>query len=306
MRLDPKAEKEVCIDCGEGFNCVGMEDILIAKGYMADVVKSGEDFWIYKCHGNPLRCKGGLAGETCAAGRTGIACAQCKPMMTPSADGSECIPCGGSDIFPFMLTCVSVVAALTGMYVFLDLKDHAKQNPWLLLCGMIFGITITSLQQLSVVVTMSVEWPEPLRSAFTILRLLAIDVEVLRMGCVASASPLGVFLLKLAILGSGLAGLLLIHVILVLALHGGRFTERMPSLVGSLGTIVLIVYISVTAAVIEPLRCKNNPNSQMTVSTYQSVVCWETQDHWTMVITGLVALMLPLGYLGHCIATVIQ
>ena len=52
---------------------------------------------------------------------------------------------------------------LTANYVIVDTKDHTKQSHAALLIAMAISLTVTVVQQLSIVGMFSLEWPEPMK-----------------------------------------------------------------------------------------------------------------------------------------------
>ncbi len=82
-----------CHECTEGATCPGSGEVEVLPGYFSFSEDPGS---IYRCHGNALRCPGGLPG-TCADGResTSMACSACLPGLHASEAG--CIPCEGQD-----------------------------------------------------------------------------------------------------------------------------------------------------------------------------------------------------------------
>jgi len=296
-----RPENGECVSCTEGMSCKGMDDVTVEAGYFAE-----EDLSIYKCHGDVERCPGGLPGQTCAEGRTGITCAECKDGMTP-ASGGACKDCGGSDSGPFIVVCIIVFLGLVFAYHLIDTQNRVTQSHALLLCAIAFGQLITATQQLGVVGMLSVEWEEPVRSFMRILGLLTFNIEVLRLNCVSTVDPVTRYTMKISIIFITIACMLLIHCTFVLLKYGGRFKDRMPSMIGSIGTLFMVFYISVTSTVIEPLQCQEHPNDSWTIASYQGIRCWDSDEHNTMLIFGGFAFFaVPVAYLVACIYVVRQ
>eukprot|EP00971_Amphidinium_carterae_P242080 4806551-Amphidinium_carterae.1 len=81
----------------------------------------------------------------------------------------------------------------------------------------------------------------------------------------------------------------------------------MPTLIGTLGTICMVFYISVTSTVLEPLQCLQHPNGKWTMRAHPAVLCWETDDHTTMAVLGLLAfLAVPVAVAVAITAIVVQ
>eukprot|EP00971_Amphidinium_carterae_P034302 675308-Amphidinium_carterae.1 len=240
-----------CVACGDGMVCKGMGDVIIEYGYFsADAGLS-----IFRCHTDSSHCTGGLPGETCAPGRTGVACAECEPGKTPAASGG-CGECGGNDFAPLALLGISGLILLVFVYRILDSSERVGQSHTALLVGIAFGQLVTVTQQLGAVGMLSVEWKEPVKSFMLLLGLFTFDIEVLRTSCVKSQGPLERFTMKVSFIFFTVAYMTLVHCVFVVLRHGGRFRQQMKSLVGAVGSMFLVFYISVTTTVLQPLQCQ--------------------------------------------------
>mmetsp|Transcript_18178 Transcript_18178/g.42505 ORF Transcript_18178/g.42505 Transcript_18178/m.42505 type:complete len:720 (+) Transcript_18178:3-2162(+) len=162
----------------------------------------------------------------------------------------------------------------------------------------ILGLLLTTLQQVGVVSLITLEWTEPLRTVVRAMRLLAFDIEFLRLGCVGPVRPLSLFVMRLLVIFIAIAVLLLSHGFLVLVFHKGQFKKYRSTLVAAIGSVTTVFYISVITTMTGPLQCQAHPNGKWTVREYQSVQCWEDETHSIMVILSGVALLMPATLLA--------
>ena len=196
---------------------------------------------------------------------------------------------------------------LAVVYHLIDTQNRVTQSHALLLCGIAVGQLVTVTQQLGVVGMMNVGWEEPLKSFMQLISLLTFDIEVLRLNCVSSVSPVERYVGKVSIILVTIIIMLLIHCIFVFVRYNGEFKARMPSLIGAIGTLFMVFYISVASTVLEPLQCQEHPNGSWTIRKYQGIICWETDDHLVMLIVGAFAFfMVPVAYLVACIWVVCE
>jgi len=89
-----------------------------------------------------------------------------------------------------------------------------------------------------------------------------------------------------------------------LVFHRGLFRQTMPTLLCTVGTIFMTVFMSVSTSVFEPFHCNLHPNGERTMSAYGQVVCWNTDygdDHWRMLVVGCIASFVPLCFLSVCV-----
>jgi len=108
--------------------------------------------------------------------------------------------------------------------------------------------------------------------------------------------------MKVFVIFFALTYMLLIHVLVVSIRHRFQFRSRLKSLISAVGTMFMVFFISVTTTVLEPLQCQKHPNGKMTVRSYPSIICWETEEHTSMIVIGSIAfLAVPMAYLvGTC------
>eukprot|EP00971_Amphidinium_carterae_P119282 2362629-Amphidinium_carterae.1 len=282
-----------CVPCTEGMVCRGMNAVTIEEGYF-----SMEDLSIYRCHGGDyVRCKGGLPGSTCAEGRTGITCSECLDAMTPGENGT-CKACGGGDTGPFVTVLLLVLVGLVATYHLIDTQNRVTQSHSLLLCAIAVSQLLTATQQLGVVGMLSVDWEEPVSSLMKLLGLLTFNIEVLRLNCVSTMDPVTRYVGKVSIIFLTIGLMFLIHVGFVVVKYKCQFRARTPSLIGCMGTLFMVFYISVTSTVLEPLQCEEHPNEAWTIAGYQGIRCWDSEEHTTMLIIGIFAFFaVPVAYL---------
>jgi len=297
-----------CVECGDssitGLVCGGKDDVMVAAGFYA----ADDSFSVFKCHGAAGKCVGGEAGSTCAAGRRGTACAFCWEGYK-STDEGPCVPCdeGSSGKTTFALLSVAGCVAVVLAYVLIDRDLERRKSHTMLLVVIVFSMTVTLLQQLGIVgMFENVTWVEPIRRLLRFTELFLFDMELLNIECVASVDPVQKFTLQVCALGVALAMMLLTHCAITVVFHRAAFRERQNALLASVGTILLAFYISVVTAVLGPFQCMDNPNGKSTVRAYPSVVCWDSADHTTMVVIGILALQVPLGFYAYCFWSVVR
>eukprot|EP00445_Apocalathium_hangoei_P003277 CAMPEP_0203850168 /NCGR_PEP_ID=MMETSP0359-20131031/6613_1 /ASSEMBLY_ACC=CAM_ASM_000338 /TAXON_ID=268821 /ORGANISM="Scrippsiella Hangoei, Strain SHTV-5" /LENGTH=1503 /DNA_ID=CAMNT_0050766029 /DNA_START=36 /DNA_END=4547 /DNA_ORIENTATION=+ len=296
----------VCIPCSDGLDCATGSDMTsiptdgqgngvypkARPGYYTDM-----DLSVFKCWGEQSRCKGGAPGQTCAEGRTGIACANCIAGWRASSNGG-CKVCSGADVAPFAVAIVAGTSLSVLFYMWVDTQDFLTRSMAMTCASLALGQFVTVMQQLSITAKLRLAWPEPLASVFELVAVFSLDIKVLRLQCVFNSTPTGTFVVKLLVFAAVLCLVVPTHCIVVACRHSMAFTERLPSLICAVGTIILIYYIPIIMAAIGPVQCLGNPNGLSTVREYQSVICWESGEHACMVAIGVVSMIVPLSYLA--------
>ena len=98
-----------CSSCPEGLYCPeGLGPPLQQGGFWTEPV-TGCDFSVLRCR-DAFECPQGSLGS-CALGREGQACNNCKVNHFPAHDGT-CQPCEGADVLPAILVMILVLSLL--------------------------------------------------------------------------------------------------------------------------------------------------------------------------------------------------
>jgi len=295
-----------CIPCAQGMTCARgsrydhwATDGLITQNAGFWAQSTGTGFSVFGCYMTPKACPAGVP-MTCASGRSSnsLSCTECNAYLTPADDGS-CTPCRGGDSAPTAFAIIGVVLVLFFFYYMIDTEDKTKQTHSMLLVAISGGQMVTILQLLGVLDTMSLTIPEPLASVLQIMKLFAFDIQVLKLGCVTTLSTLQEYILKALLVLACLAVMLIIHVPYVLIRHRGRFMSRMPTLIGCLGTVFMVFFISTVSVILQPFQCIANPNGIRTVRNFPGIICWQgdaNSDHAKMIGVGSGALLIPFSF----------
>eukprot|EP00434_Breviolum_minutum_P008465 symbB.v1.2.007468.t2/scaffold455.1/size335105/16 len=176
----------LCQECIEGAVCEGSSKLLLAPGYFSRPTEPGE---VYYCFGNKVRCPGGEPG-TCAFGRdtTTIACSACE-IGLHARDG-VCVECGGGDYALVTIVGILGCVCIAILYVVLMNEGQKSKQPGsLLIAALGMGQMVTIVQQLTVVQQFKIDWGEPFDSILVALEVMAFDLDMISIGCVAPMDP---------------------------------------------------------------------------------------------------------------------
>jgi len=301
MRVDAGGN---CHECSAGMLCPGLGVVLIEPGYYAE---SLADVSVFKCHGDDRRCIGGEPGSTCARGRRGITCAECKNMMVASS--AECVPCSGSDRVPFILFVIGAVLVIVIVDVFSTSSFTKSMSLSVVFCAIAAGQLVTFMQVVTIVSLLSLQIEGPLKAVLQVATLLAFDVDYLKVGCIGNVSPLGEYVSKLLALIAGVVVLCAVHTTWMGIRHHWNLLKMRSerwSVVASVAALIMVFYISITSIVLEPLQCKDHPNGLWTVWSFPSVICWHSDEHKVMLVLAiLIFLFGPVSFLA-CLILVLH
>jgi len=161
------------------------------------------------------------------------------------------------------------------------------------------GLTMSTLQALSALSRISVQWPEPLRSlkVFFSLFIIQLDITVIRPGCIFKTNnSLFVYIMSLLLYPT-------FAVLLSMAMGVAKYVFRrdvdFDRFCNAHGLALMVAYLSVIVISVLPFQCQFNPDKSLSVAAYRDVLCWEDGHHGGMVGFAVVAtLLFVVGFLA--------
>lgn len=283
-----------CVPCLEGLECPGGNaEPWQSAGYWVDVADLGQrqvqDYIIYRCR-DTHQCPQGPLG-TCAAGRHGPACNNCRDLHYPSS-GGECLPCRATSGIP-LIVCMCLAIAIMVFLVVRTRMEATTSHLTVVAMVLISGQTFTTIQTFGAVKQIQVIWPEQLLRIFEIFGVFVFDLNWLRLPCLMSAdSPLQKFALSLLVYPTFV---LLLLVICAGARLLGRPVNKMVA-ININGAFLLVFYISMTLTVMLPFQCRKNPSDFVSMAMHPGVRCFDSSEHMFMLLgASLGILVYPVG-----------
>ncbi|CAE8613066.1 unnamed protein product [Polarella glacialis] len=169
-----------CIPCVSGVACpmgTTMPDKM--AGFYVEVkdASSPDLLWVFRCHpaGN---CPASADLQACKPGSSGRACMRCGGPELPE-DGGFCGECAFERV---ALTVFGLLFALYMMYRLICNEVYGRISPTYMLLGHI-GISTTFMQQLSVVLTFTMQIPEGLAWMWTMSEVFLLQFGTLMPSC---------------------------------------------------------------------------------------------------------------------------
>lgn len=285
-----------CEECIDGSYCPGSNNLLLEMGYFSTPEAPGE---VFRCFEQAGRCPGGRPG-TCAPGRDNqsIACAACLPGLHTTGD--TCEVCSEGNYAMLALVGILCGSGISVLYVVLVYEGQKSRQPGsLLIAALSMGQMVTVVQQLTVIQQFKIEWGSPFSDILAAMELLAFDLDMVSISCVAPMSPVAKFTTRtlLVLLFFAMAGL--VHVG-YLAYKRAK-TLQLGLLGRTVGTLFMVFFISLCSSLLAPFRCNMHPNGRWTVQTYHQVFCNGQDEHLAMVLVGTAACLLPICFVVICI-----
>jgi hypothetical protein len=203
---------------------------------------------------------------------------------------------------------------LSAMYVWMAGLRSAKPNKAMEQSTILFGLLMVNLQNLSLLLMISVEWGEPVNGLLQMLQVFVFGLDLIRMGCIANFSAVAEYSFRVAIIFVCGTHLSITHFGLKLwkrstaekAMHSTKRHKATSkyALIDVLGGLGSIFFVSVVSTLLTPLRCIQHPNGIQTVRAVPNVICGQSDEHATMIAIAAVSLALPVFFIAACLAAV--
>ncbi|CAK0868506.1 unnamed protein product, partial [Prorocentrum cordatum] len=228
---------------------------------------------------------------------TSLACLRCEAGKAPNGDG-ECTECEETSVLVPLGAAVAVFMGLIAIYHFTATENRASQNNLRVLVVSIFGQLLAVAQILAVLSQLDVEWPSPFKFVLAFAKAFAFELEILRFRCIIDPSPVWDYSLKIVMFFVLLVAMFIIHTVHSLFFYKGGGPRRSTVFVGSMGTIVMAFFIVISSTIFSPFRCLVHPNGVSTVQSVPEIICFDSEDHSDMAIVGILAALIPVGFLS--------
>lgn len=218
----------------------------------------------------------------------------------------ECGPCTGASYLLLVGTAVLGICGVVLIYALLAMDaQRVKQPGHLFVIFVALSQLVTVLQQLAVITKFDIQWEQPMAGVMNMFSFMTLDLDALSFSCVAPASPVGKYAL------TTLATPLLAVVAGFIHLSAIAAKKHLPQdfaasidgsqLLRTIGSLFLLLFISVFASILAPFQCNLHPNGRLTLQEYDSVFCSGKDEHLQMSIIGGLAALMPLFFVALCI-----
>jgi len=282
-----------CMKCPDSLNCTGEGAPQQKAGFWTSPNSSQDvrcEYSVLRCR-NERECPAGPIG-TCSEGREGLACNYCLANHYPS-DG-VCLECVEQDIVPTLLLFCGAALLLLAIF-----SSSTTERLNLLTAAAVTSQVIMAVQALASIRELAVNWPYPVRRLIDLTRLLTLNFDIIRLGCIyGTDSPALKFLSQLLVCPIGCAGFFL------LGFLQGKLCGRPVPLDRTLsrcGMLLFALFLSITLRNLLPFQCAPNPDGSTSMVSHPGIICYASEDHVVLLILALVGLLQPLSVL--CWAT---
>ncbi|CAL1148030.1 unnamed protein product [Cladocopium goreaui] len=295
-----------CVACMEGMKCPALSQLvdlengtsangelftpMIMEGFYTTKDSPTE---VFRCR-STRTCPGGTPG-TCGGGLIGTPCSQCPAGATWT--GSVCEDCAGWRQALWGLAVCGVFAFLTLAYYLTSSKVTAKATV-LFATTASFGMLVMSMQNLGLVGTMTVEWPEGLQALFSFCQLFLLDIDSYGFSCLAGQSEPIRYLLSALIFPVGIAWLALGYGLS--RFFPEKYHWEGPKVCSTMGAFLQVGFSTMSATSLAPMMCFQHPNGLRSILKYPGVICGSADHTSMLVFAGILLVVFVFGFVALC------
>jgi len=265
---------------------------------------------VFKCIEDTDACPGGPPGK-CGPRReqNTIGCGRCDARSYPTAH--SCMSCGTFSALPVVLAFLAFVGVL--VIVSLVTNFAVQQSPGTATTiSAVIGISVTSIQTLNVLHSVSVHWGEPMDSILSLCGLVHLKSEILQVGCVTGNSPIMKYFYAQLVVPCSLPIIAcILHVekrIAPARIWSGA--RRCVAFTNTAGTVVSSMLITIVLQSADPFVCyKHLERSVWSMVSEPSVLCYrlDTEESLAMSLMGATTFMIiPVPFLTACIYFIVR
>ena len=264
---------------------------------------------VYECV-DVKACPGHLP-ESCASGRTGIACGTCLDGYSANTN-LECVECEVADPHAWIYV---LFATICGLAIYIALvafrsrkKDVADWKGLKVKIVCLLGATLTYVQLFATSKSLDVAQPSGSTSFVTFSSFSVDPVKSVNPHCMGVVSYTANYVAKfMAPVGLAIASSLALGLVKV----SGRFVQRCAvvtwgSICDKFGSIFFMFYISIASMALSHFMCYPHPNGKHSVRSAPEVLCYT--EEWfgltALAVLGIcLFIVLPIVIVLHVIRT---
>ncbi|CAE7280384.1 GRM8 [Symbiodinium natans] len=147
---------------------------------------------------------------------------------------------------------------------------------------------IMSIQALSSIRELSIQWQEPVKTALDLTKVMTFDVRILRITCIyGTDSPLLHFASQLLACPAACTFLLLAWLLSKMA---GR-PRSFNAVVHKCGVLVFAFFLSITRSTLIPFQCSPSPNGSTSMVTDPGIICYESNEHTALIVLAVAGIL---------------
>jgi len=161
-----------------------------------------------------------------------------------------------------------------------------------------FGMLVMSMQNLGLVGTMTVEWPEGLQALFSFCQLFLLDIDSYGFSCLAGQSEPIRYLLSALIFPMGIAWLSLGYGLS--RFFPEKYHWEGPKVCSTMGAFLQVGFSTMSATSLAPMMCFQHPNGLRSILKYPGVICGSADHTSMLVFAGILLVVFVFGFVALC------
>ncbi|CAE7235353.1 unnamed protein product [Symbiodinium sp. CCMP2592] len=277
-----------CELCSTGLRCEGGDiPLRQEEGFWVEV-GSQNSLSVYRCR-DYRHCPEGVPGN-CASQRVGRACAVCRLGYWAGHDES-CRPCQTlSMVYVLVVAAVVLFVGVFPFAAFCSCSSFTTKRTLVsfAIATIMGGQTAIALQAFQAISQLNILWVQPVKE---FLRILAIALNGFQTGvtCFVEGTSFATWSFALQLLG--FPAFVALTSLPAVAAKIGRGINLFSGLFNIYGLILVALLTAISIAVVMPLKCRKNPNLTYTLEAHPQVICWNSQEHETLVLLSVIGVL---------------
>ncbi|CAE7346983.1 unnamed protein product [Symbiodinium natans] len=305
-----------CVECGEGLDCPALATLRglvsgssdLGPEFVASILPGfysnmAEPLDLYRCveAAAGTRCPGGIPA-TCTGLLNNTACTDCPSGRHWDRSEGQCQECTPWQQLGWVLAVAVMLSGLVMVYYMMTAQSTAKASV-LFTTTCAFGMTISSLQSVGIIGTMTVQVPEAMKAIYAFLQVFLLDFDNFAFSCVAGGSASTRYIVSVLVFPGAVGWLVCCYYISKLSPKKLRWEAAKAK--STIGALLQLSFSTMSTISMAPMMCFSHPNGVFSLLKYPSITCG-TEDHTVMLIFGVLLLLLGvMGFLAACTYAVI-
>ena len=260
------AESETTMRCVTGLDCPALATLQglrsgssnLGPQFVASILPGfyssmAEPLDLYRCveAAAGTRCPGGIPA-TCTGLLNNTACTDCPSGRYWDRSEGQCEECTPWQQLGWILAVTVMLAGLVMVYYMMTAQKTAKASV-LFTTTCAFGMTISSLQAVGIIGTMTVRVPEGLKAIYAFLQVFLLDFDSFAFSCVAGGSARGRYIVSVLVFPGAVCWLVSCH-------HASKLLPKRQRWEGSktkstIGALLQLAFSTMSTISMAPMMC---------------------------------------------------
>eukprot|EP00439_Symbiodinium_sp_Y106_P028617 s1669_g3.t1 len=195
-----------------------------------------------------------------------------------------------STVYVLVVAAVVLSVSVAPFAVFCSCSSFTTRRTFvsLAIAAAMGGQTAIALQSLQAISQLNIQWVQPVKE---FLRVLAMALNGFQTGvtCFVEGTSFATWSFALQLLAFPV--FVALTSLPAVAVKIGRGINLFTGLFNIYGLILVALLTAISIAVVMPLKCRKNPNLTYTLEAHPQVICWNSQEHETLVLLSVIGVL---------------